>query len=96
MNEDYEYDDENDPEREDEGCLDHDDASLEDVNPDEDLPFGTAGVSGLIDRLQSGVGEGGWPPAKCRMVAEYVLSLKNDYWLTQSEAGFCRRLLAAA
>lgn len=96
MNDDQEFEYDNEPEREEEGFLDHDDSSVEEVNPDEDLPFGTAGVSSLIRRLQGNAGDGGWPPAKCRMVAEYVLSLKHDYWLTQSEAGFCRRLLAAA
>ena len=45
MKDDQEFEYENEPERDEEGFLDQGDPSDEDVNPDEDLPFGTAGVT---------------------------------------------------
>ena len=55
-----------------------------------------AGISDLLDRLSDGVELGEWSPRKCRMVAEYVLTLADGYWLSQGEAAYCRRLVAAA
>lgn len=63
---------------------------------EEALPFGMAGISDLLDRLSDGVELGEWSPRKCRMVAEYVLTLADGYWLSQREAAYCRRLVAAA
>ena len=67
-----------------------------DVTREEELPFGMAGISDLLDRLADGVELGEWSPRKCRMVAEYVLTLSDGYWLSQGEAAYCRRLIAAA
>ena len=63
---------------------------------EQELPFGMAGISDLLDRLSDGVELGEWSPRKCRMVAEYVLTLADGYWLSQGEAAYCRRLVAAA
>ncbi|MCP4833468.1 MAG: hypothetical protein GY895_01770 [Phycisphaera sp.] len=60
----------------------------------EQLPFGMSGVSGILERLADGVESDEWSPRKCRMVAEYVLSLSGDYWLSSVESTYCRRLLA--
>lgn len=59
----------------------------------EKLPFGMSGVSGILERLATGVESEEWSPRKCRMVAEYVLSLSGDYWLSSVESSYCRRLL---
>lgn len=61
---------------------------------DEELPYGMSGVSGILERLSTGIETGEWSPRKCRMVAEYVLSLADDYWLSSVEASYCRRVLA--
>ena len=61
---------------------------------DRELPFGMSGVTGILDRLSRAVELGTWPRKKCRMVAEYVLSISDDYWLSSDEVSYCRRLLA--
>ena len=60
---------------------------------DRDMPFGMSGVTGILERLSKGVELGTWPQKKCRMVAEYILSISDDYWLSSTEASYCRRLL---
>jgi hypothetical protein len=52
-----------------------------------------SGVTGILDRLALGVEMGTWSARKCRMVAEYVLSLADEYWLSSDEVSYCRRLL---
>ena len=64
-----------------------------DAFEDEELPFGISGVTGLLDRLDKAVELGTWSSKKCRMVAEYVLSISDEYWLSTSEVSYCRRLL---
>ncbi|MEE2972785.1 MAG: hypothetical protein VX672_06650 [Planctomycetota bacterium] len=79
---------------------DHDQESNDDFTEsapgEQELPFGMSGISDLLDRLADGVELGEWSPRKCRMVAEYVLTLADGYWLSQNEAAYCRRLVAAA
>ncbi|MBQ71529.1 MAG: hypothetical protein CMJ67_01355 [Planctomycetaceae bacterium] len=60
---------------------------------DGELPYGMSGVTGILERLSKGVELGTWPQKKCRMVAEYVLSISDDYWLSTDEVSYCRRLL---
>ena len=60
---------------------------------DGELPFGMSGVTGILERLSKGVELGTWPRKKCRMVAEYILSISDDYWLSSDEISYCRRLL---
>ena len=60
-----------------------------------ELPFGMSGITGLLQRLASGVEEERWSPDKQRMVARYLLDLSKDYWMNGDEVAFCRQLAAA-
>ena len=60
-----------------------------------DLPYGMCGVTGLLERLQSGT-DAGWEPRKREMVARYLLDISERYWLSNVELDFCRRFLMAA
>ena len=60
-----------------------------------ELPFGMSGITGLLQRLATGVEEERWSPDKQRMVARYLLDLSRDYWLNGDEVAFCRHLAAA-
>jgi hypothetical protein len=60
-----------------------------------ELPFGMSGITGLLQRLATGVEEDRWSPEKQRMVARYLLDLSKDYWMNGDEVAFCRQLAAA-
>ncbi len=64
-----------------------------DLSPE--LPFGMSGITGLLQRLATGVEEERWSPDKQRMVARYLLDLSKDYWMNGDEVAFCRQLAAA-
>ena len=72
-----------------------------DHESDGELPFGMSGVTIIIERLRQGIeaedrdGDDAWTPHKCRVVAQYILSLRREYWLTGKELAFCRRVLGA-
>lgn len=66
-----------------------------------DLPFGMAGLTVMLERLREGV-EGreraddeAWSASRCRLVAEYILSLASEYWMSGDELAYCRRVVAA-
>ncbi len=66
----------------------------------QDLPFGMAGVTSMLERLRAGV-EGheqgaayGWTHGRARAVADYLLSLQPEYWMSGEELAYCRRLTA--
>ena len=54
-----------------------------------------SGITGLLQRLATGVEEERWSPDKQRMVARYLLDLSKDYWMNGDEVAFCRQLAAA-
>lgn len=89
MHESDDYRNEREPEGYDDSIEDRSDAEQH----DDELPFGMSGVTGILDRLNRGVEQGTWSPKKCRMVAEYVLSISDDYWLSSEEVSYCRRIL---
>lgn len=72
---------------------DHEYSGGADLAPE--LPFGMSGITGLLQRLATGVEEDRWSPAKQRMVARYLLDLSRDYWMNGDEVAFCRKLAAA-
>ena len=90
MNEPEDFTNDREPEGHEDFFEDHADA--EDFDQGE-LPFGMAGVTGILERLSKGVELGTWPTRKCRMVAEYIISISDDYWLSSEEITYCRRLL---
>lgn len=72
----------------------HEDGREGDRIGDPEMPYGMAGVTGILERLDIAVQEGSWTPEKCRAVAEYVLSLADEYWLSTVESAYCRRIMA--
>jgi hypothetical protein len=66
----------------------------------QDLPFGMAGVTSMLERLRAGV-EGreagasyGWTHGRARAVADYLISLHPEYWMSGEELAYCRRIAA--
>ena len=60
--------------------------------PVECLPFGMSGVTGLLQRLATGIDDQDWSKTKQRMVARYLLGLSNVYWMNHDEMAFCKRV----
>ena len=58
------------------------------------LPFGMSGVTGILNRLNESAESGEWSLNKQKMVAEYILGLAKEYWLSTEEKDFCRGILA--
>ena len=65
------------------------------------IPFGMAGITVILERLRDGIEGRGrdddapWTESRCRLVAEYLLSLSPEYWMSGAELAYCRRVLAA-
>ena len=61
---------------------------------DEALPYGMSGVTGILDKLSESIETGEWSLNKQKMVAEYILGLAKEYWLSADEKDFCQDVLA--
>ena len=61
-------------------------------NPEAGLPFGMAGVTGLLDRLQDAFTGDKWAPRKRQMVAQYLIDMSTRYWMSEDEISFCELL----
>lgn len=49
------------------------------------------GATGDASRVR----DEGWSAGRCRLVAEYLLSLASEYWMSGEELAYCRRVLSA-
>lgn len=69
-------------------------AGADEASPGEVLPFGMSGVTGILHKLRESGDSGEWSTNKQKMVAEYILGLTKEYWLSVEEKNFCREVLA--
>lgn len=75
------------------------DSEFDSLHPS--IPFGMAGITVILERLRDGIEGRGrdfdapWTESRCRLVAEYLLSLSPEYWMSGEELAYCRRVLAA-
>ena len=76
-----------------EHALNHWGEGDEEEQASEVLPFGMSGVTGILHKLHDSLETGDWSPNKQRMVAEYILGLAKEYWLSPREQTFCREVL---